>query len=176
MIGKMNKLRERIIGRKIGWKVSSAPGNPIVIHSIDEIGYYDDAPLREDISGGIALDLEMLQKLKNEINVMIAMKKIIDNEGKVPEIQIEEKGDKIRLYQEGIDGLIITPYQLLKLKEKFNPTIEELKEKMFMPDGKTPRCARCGKAMVQISKHEWMLNCECIKKYPKLKNLRLSIG
>lgn len=58
-----------------------------------------------------------------------------------------------------------------------------VKNTYFTKDGR-PRCATCGRGMKpaidsrtgKLSKYEWELDCECIKKYPKLKNLRLCIG
>ena len=59
---------------------------------------------------------------------------------------------------------------LKTLEEKFGKTKEEMKEKMFMEDGKTPRCLYCGKAMKnwtpqkgkfkgQLQKYCWYCDC-----------------
>jgi hypothetical protein len=62
--------------------------------------------------------------------------------------------------------------------------IKIMREALFMPDGKTPKCSICGEPMKKavdkitkkLSDYEWELDCECARKYPALKNLRLCIG
>lgn len=55
---------------------------------------------------------------------------------------------------------------------------EKLKRKMFMEDGKTPRCPCCGKAMKRhivarrkLQEYSWVCDCEG---YPK--NMIVSVG
>jgi hypothetical protein len=62
------------------------------------------------------------------------------------------------------EGLFID-YQM----EKFGNRINYItKEDLF-------KCVRCLKPMKQIDEHTWKLDCECVEKYPELKNLRLSV-
>jgi len=57
-------------------------------------------------------------------------------------------------------------------------------KRLFMPDGKTPRCTQCGKPMKRavdeitnkISDYDWEFDCPCIEKHPDLKKLRLHVG
>ena len=64
-----------------------------------------------------------------------------------------------------IDERLFIDYQM----EKFGRINYLVKEDLL-------RCVRCLKPMKQVGEYEYKLDCECIEKYPELKNLRLSIG
>jgi len=64
-----------------------------------------------------------------------------------------------------MDEKLFVDYQM----EKFGRIQYLVKEDLL-------RCVRCLKPMKQVSEYEYELDCECVEKYPELKNLKLSIG
>ncbi len=109
-------------GGRIRWFISSAPGHPLVIQTLEEDRYSDY------VTGGIALDLEQLERLKLDIDMLIAIKKVADSTDdleRVPPVTIERKDGSVLLEQKGIKGLILTPYQILDLRLRLSEIEDE---------------------------------------------------